>query len=104
MKLASIRLDGNPVWGRVEGDEIIVPDKAFLHANPHPEEMPLPAMHWGMILEVRESARVPVADAVFDPLITDPWSGDMRGDQFQGAYERNGPRATGLSLVICALA
>jgi 2-keto-4-pentenoate hydratase/2-oxohepta-3-ene-1,7-dioic acid hydratase in catechol pathway len=71
MKLASIRLDGNPVWGRVEGDEIIVPDKAFLHANPTLKNA-IASDALGMIMDVRESARVPVADAVFDPLITDP--------------------------------
>jgi 2-keto-4-pentenoate hydratase/2-oxohepta-3-ene-1,7-dioic acid hydratase in catechol pathway len=71
MKLASIRLDGKPVWGRVEGDEVIVPDKAFLHANPTLQDA-IAGDALGMILEVGESARVAVADAVFDPLIPKP--------------------------------
>jgi 2-keto-4-pentenoate hydratase/2-oxohepta-3-ene-1,7-dioic acid hydratase in catechol pathway len=71
MRLASIRIDGNPVWGRVEGDEVIVPDKAFLHANPTLLEA-IASDALGMVLEVGESARVPIADAVFDPLIPHP--------------------------------
>ena len=71
MKLASIRLDGKPVWGRVEGVEIIVPDKAFLHANPTLKDA-IVSDALGMLTEVRESARVAVADAAFDPLIPDP--------------------------------
>lgn len=71
MKLASIRLDGSPVWGRVEGDEIIVPDKAFLHARPTLMDA-IAGDSLGMLLEVRESARVAIADAVFDPVIPNP--------------------------------
>lgn len=71
MRLASIRIDGKPVWGRVEGDEVIVPDKAFLHANPTLLDA-LASDALGMVLEVRESARVRIADAVFDPLIPSP--------------------------------
>jgi 2-keto-4-pentenoate hydratase/2-oxohepta-3-ene-1,7-dioic acid hydratase in catechol pathway len=71
MRLASIKLDGKPVWGRVEGDEIIVPDKAFLHAKPTLQDG-IAAGSLGMLTEVRESARVPVAEAVFDPLICNP--------------------------------
>ena len=71
MRLASIRLDGKPVWGRVEGDEIVVPDKAFLHANPTLKKA-IASDALGMIMDVRESARVPVADATFEPPIPDP--------------------------------
>ena len=71
MKLASIRLDGKPVWGRVEGDEIIVPDKAFLHAKPTLLDA-LADDSLGMLSEVRESARVPVTVAEFDPVIPKP--------------------------------
>jgi 2-keto-4-pentenoate hydratase/2-oxohepta-3-ene-1,7-dioic acid hydratase in catechol pathway len=71
MKLTSIRLDGKPVWGRVESDEIIVPDKAFLHAKPTLLDA-LADDSLGMLSEVRESARVPVSVAEFDPLIPNP--------------------------------
>jgi len=71
MKLASIRINGNPVWGRVVGDEIIVPDKAFLHANPRLSDA-LSKDALEMLPDVRESARVPVAEAVFDPVIPSP--------------------------------
>jgi 2-keto-4-pentenoate hydratase/2-oxohepta-3-ene-1,7-dioic acid hydratase in catechol pathway len=71
MKLASIRLDGKLVWGRVEGDEIIVPDKAFLHAKPTLLDA-LVDGSLGMLSEVRESARVPVTVAEFDPVIPKP--------------------------------
>jgi 2-keto-4-pentenoate hydratase/2-oxohepta-3-ene-1,7-dioic acid hydratase in catechol pathway len=71
MRLASIQLNGNPVWGRVEGDEIFVPDKAFLHINPTLQSA-IAAGALGMLDEVRESARVPVAEAVFDPVIPEP--------------------------------
>ena len=71
MKLASIRLDGKPVWGRVVGDEIIVPDKAFLHAKPTLLDA-LAGESLEMLSEVGESARVPVTVAEFDPLIPKP--------------------------------
>jgi 2-keto-4-pentenoate hydratase/2-oxohepta-3-ene-1,7-dioic acid hydratase in catechol pathway len=71
MRLASIQLDGKPVWGRVEGDEIIVPDKAFLHAKPTLQDA-IAAGSLGMLTDVRESARVPVAEAVFNPLLPNP--------------------------------
>lgn len=71
MKLASIRLDGNPVWGRVEGDEIIVPDKAFLVANPTLRDA-IAHDALGLLPDVNELARVPVADALFDPVIPNP--------------------------------
>jgi 2-keto-4-pentenoate hydratase/2-oxohepta-3-ene-1,7-dioic acid hydratase in catechol pathway len=71
MKLASIRVKGINVWGRVEGDEIIVPDKAFLHANPLLADA-IAKGALGMLLEVRESARIPVAEAEFVPVIPHP--------------------------------
>ena len=71
MRFASIQLDGKPVWGRVEGEEIVVPDKAFLHAKPTLMEA-IASDSLGMVAEVGESARVPLADAVFDPLIPNP--------------------------------
>lgn len=71
MKLASIRVKGINVWGRVEGDEIIVPDKAFLHANPSLVDA-IAKDALGMLLEVRESARIPVAEAEFVPVIPHP--------------------------------
>jgi 2-keto-4-pentenoate hydratase/2-oxohepta-3-ene-1,7-dioic acid hydratase in catechol pathway len=71
MKLASIQLDGKPVWGRIEGDEIVVPDKPFLHANPTLQAA-IASGALEMLLEVRESARVPISAAVFDPVIPNP--------------------------------
>lgn len=71
MRFTSIQLDGKPVWGRVEGDEIVVPDKAFLHAKPSLMEA-IAGDSLGMVAEVRESARVPVAEAVFNPLLPNP--------------------------------
>jgi 2-keto-4-pentenoate hydratase/2-oxohepta-3-ene-1,7-dioic acid hydratase in catechol pathway len=71
MKLASIRIDGTPAWGRVEGDEIIVPDKAFLQANPTLAAA-LSNDALGSVADSGESARVPLEDAVFDPLIPAP--------------------------------
>jgi 2-keto-4-pentenoate hydratase/2-oxohepta-3-ene-1,7-dioic acid hydratase in catechol pathway len=71
MKLASIRIDGTPAWGRVEGDEIIVPDKAFLQANPTLAAA-LGNDALGSVADSGESARVPLEDAVFDPLIPAP--------------------------------
>jgi 2-keto-4-pentenoate hydratase/2-oxohepta-3-ene-1,7-dioic acid hydratase in catechol pathway len=71
MKLASIRVKGINVWGRVEGDEIIVPDKAFLHANPLLVDA-IAKDALGMLLEVRESVRIPVAEADFIPVIPHP--------------------------------
>jgi len=71
MKLASIRVKGINVWGRVEGDEIIVPDKAFLHANPLLVDA-IAKDALGMLLEVRESVRIPVAEAEFLPVIPHP--------------------------------
>jgi 2-keto-4-pentenoate hydratase/2-oxohepta-3-ene-1,7-dioic acid hydratase in catechol pathway len=71
MKLVSIRLNGMPTWGRVEGDEIVLPDKAFLHANP----LLVDALAKGaldLLAEVREGLRVPIAGAVFDPVIPNP--------------------------------
>jgi 2-keto-4-pentenoate hydratase/2-oxohepta-3-ene-1,7-dioic acid hydratase in catechol pathway len=71
MKLASIRLNGMPTWGRVEGDEIVLPDKAYLHANP----LLVDALAKGaleLLAEVREGLRVPIAGAVFDPVIPNP--------------------------------
>lgn len=59
------------VWGRVEGDEIIVPDKAFLHANPLLVDA-IAKDALGMLLDVRESARIPVAEAAFAPVIPNP--------------------------------
>ena len=71
MKLASIRLQGLPTWGRVEGDEIVLPDKAFLHANPLlVNAIAKDALN--LVAEVREGLRLPVADAVFDPVIPRP--------------------------------
>jgi len=71
MRLASIRLDGTAVWGRVEGDEIIVPDKAFLVANPTLRDA-IAHDALGLLPDVNELARVPVADALFDPVIPNP--------------------------------
>jgi 2-keto-4-pentenoate hydratase/2-oxohepta-3-ene-1,7-dioic acid hydratase in catechol pathway len=71
MKLASIQLDGKPVWGRVDGDEIVIPDKAFLHAKPSLKNA-IASNSLGMVAEVGESARVSIAEAVFDPVIPDP--------------------------------
>lgn len=71
MKLASIRLKGLPTWGRVEGDEIVLPDKAFLHANPTLVDA-IAKDALGMLRDVREGLRIPVADAVFDPVIPNP--------------------------------
>jgi 2-keto-4-pentenoate hydratase/2-oxohepta-3-ene-1,7-dioic acid hydratase in catechol pathway len=71
MKFASIRINGKALWGRVEGDEIIVPDKAFLHNNPCLKTA-ITRGALGMVADVRESKRVPVTEAVFDPLISDP--------------------------------
>jgi 2-keto-4-pentenoate hydratase/2-oxohepta-3-ene-1,7-dioic acid hydratase in catechol pathway len=52
-------------------DEIIVPDKAFLHINPTLQSA-IEADALGMLADVRESARVPAAEAVFDPVIPTP--------------------------------
>lgn len=71
MKLASIQLNKQPVWGRVEGDEVIIPDKAYLHRHPTLKSA-LQSGGLQMLHEVRESARVPLSAAVFDPLIPDP--------------------------------
>jgi 2-keto-4-pentenoate hydratase/2-oxohepta-3-ene-1,7-dioic acid hydratase in catechol pathway len=71
MKLASIRVDENPVWGRIEGDEVVVPDKAFLHRHPTLKSA-IAAGALEMLPDVRESRRVPLAAAVFDPVIPDP--------------------------------
>ena len=71
MRFTSIQLDGKPVWGRVEGDEVVVPDKAFLHAKPSLMEA-IASDSLAMVAEVRESARVPVAEAVFDSLLPNP--------------------------------
>jgi len=71
MKLASIRVKGINIWGRVEGDEIIVPDKAFLHANPLLADA-IAKDALGMLLEVRESVRIPIAEAEFVPVIPHP--------------------------------
>lgn len=68
MKFASIRLEGQSVWGWVDGDEIVIPDKAFLIANPTLRDA-IGRDALQMVREVNESARVSVADAVFDPLI-----------------------------------
>ena len=68
MKFASIRLDGSPVWGRVDGDEIVVPDKAFLIPNPTLVDA-IARDALDLVADVDESARVAVADAVFDPLL-----------------------------------
>ena len=71
MKLASIHRKGIPVWGRVEGDEIIVPDKAFLHRHPTLQSA-IAADALDMLYDVRESARVPVEAADYDPVIPGP--------------------------------
>jgi 2-keto-4-pentenoate hydratase/2-oxohepta-3-ene-1,7-dioic acid hydratase in catechol pathway len=71
MKFASIQLDGKPVWGRVDGDEIVIPDKAFLHAKPTLKDA-IASNSLGMVVEVGVSARVPIAETVFDPIIPDP--------------------------------
>ena len=71
MKLASIRINDKPVWGRVVGDEIVIPDKAFLHNNPT-LKVAIARGALGMLADVRESARIPIAEAVFEPLIADP--------------------------------
>ena len=71
MKLASIRINDKPVWGRVVGDEIVIPDKAFLHNNPT-LKIAIARGALGMLADVRESARIPIAEAVFEPLIADP--------------------------------
>jgi 2-keto-4-pentenoate hydratase/2-oxohepta-3-ene-1,7-dioic acid hydratase in catechol pathway len=70
MKLASIQLKGQHLWGRVEGDEIVIPDKAFLHRHPTLKSV-LAGGALAMLQEVRESARIPLAEAVFEPLIPD---------------------------------
>jgi 2-keto-4-pentenoate hydratase/2-oxohepta-3-ene-1,7-dioic acid hydratase in catechol pathway len=71
MKFASIRIDGTLLWGRVEGDEIIVPGKAFLQANPTlAAALSNDALE--SVADSGESARVPLEDAVFDPLIPAP--------------------------------
>ena len=71
MKLASIRINDKSVWGRVVGDEIVIPDKAFLHNNPT-LKVAIARGALGMLADVRESARIPIAEAVFEPLIADP--------------------------------
>ena len=71
MKLASIRINDKPVWGRVVGDEIVIPDKAFLHNNPT-LKVAIARGALGMLADVRESARIPIAEAVFEPLIAEP--------------------------------
>jgi len=71
MRLASIQLNESPVWGRIEGDQVIIPDKAFLHRHPDLKSaIAADALH--LLHDVRESARVPLAEAVFAPLIPDP--------------------------------
>ncbi len=71
MRLASIQLNERPVWGRVEGNEIIVPDKAFLHRHPDLKSaITAGALH--LLPDVRESARVSIDAAVYNPLIPDP--------------------------------
>jgi 2-keto-4-pentenoate hydratase/2-oxohepta-3-ene-1,7-dioic acid hydratase in catechol pathway len=71
MKFASIRINGNAVWGQIVGDEIVVPDKAFLHNNPTLKTA-ISRGALGMVADVRESARVSISEAEFDPLIPDP--------------------------------
>lgn len=71
MRLASIRLKDTQVWGRIVDDEVVVPDKAFLHINPTLQSA-IAADALGMLVDVRESARVPLAEAVFEPVIPAP--------------------------------
>ena len=71
MQLASIRVNDRPVWGRVEGDELVIPDKAYLHANPTLLDA-LARDGISMLSEVGESRRLPIAEAHFDPVITAP--------------------------------
>ena len=71
MQLASIRLNDKPVWGRVEGDELVIPDKAYLHANPTLLDA-LARDGISMLGDVGESRRLPIAEARFDPVITAP--------------------------------
>ncbi|MGI9291687.1 MAG: fumarylacetoacetate hydrolase family protein, partial [Gammaproteobacteria bacterium] len=72
MKLASIKRKGIHVWGRVIGDEIVVPDKAFLHRHPTLKSALQSSGTLEMLADVGESARVPVSEAQFEPLIPDP--------------------------------
>jgi len=71
MKLASIRINDKSVWGRIDGDEIVIPDKAFLHNNPT-LKIAIARGALEMLADVRESARIPIAEAAFEPLIADP--------------------------------
>jgi len=89
MKVASIRLDGVSLWGFVQGDEIVVPDKAFLHNNPT-LKVALERGALEMLPDVNESARVPLAEAVFDPLLPDPGKVICVGINFRAHMQEMG--------------
>jgi 2-keto-4-pentenoate hydratase/2-oxohepta-3-ene-1,7-dioic acid hydratase in catechol pathway len=71
MKLASIRLNDAPAWGWLDGTEIVVPDRAFQIANPTLQDA-IARDALELLRDVGEATRVPVAEAIFDPLIPNP--------------------------------
>ena len=71
MKLASIQVGGKAVYGWIDGSEIVLPNADFLQLYP----TLVAAISAGEHLKanaVGESARIEIADAVFDPLIPQP--------------------------------
>jgi 2-keto-4-pentenoate hydratase/2-oxohepta-3-ene-1,7-dioic acid hydratase in catechol pathway len=68
MKLASIKFAGRPVYGRVEGDELRVPAAEFLDRYPTLASL-VAANAYAEILATNAAISVPVAEAVYEPVI-----------------------------------
>lgn len=71
MRLSSIRLDDRPVYGYLDGDEIVVPGDDFLAGLPTLAHL-LASGATAQLPAVEPQARVPSVDAVYDPIIPQP--------------------------------
>lgn len=68
MKLASIQLEGRPVYGHLEGDELRVPAPNFLENYPLLADV-IAANAYEAMAQADVSTAVPVGEAVFEPVI-----------------------------------
>jgi len=71
MRLTSIQLDGRPVYGYIDNDDIIIPGDDFLAGVPTLAHL-LASGAAASLPALAPQARVALADAVFDPLIPQP--------------------------------
>ncbi|MBT8422887.1 MAG: fumarylacetoacetate hydrolase family protein [Gammaproteobacteria bacterium] len=70
MRIASIQLEGRPVYGRVDGDQIVVADAGLLAR--YPSLADLLAADAVAEMGVADGFKIPVADASFNPVIPLP--------------------------------